>query len=308
MPDDRMLEAAFDAVGWQVAILDADGTILRVNEAWEAFGRENAAPEAGGVSAAGSNYLGVCRASPGEEGFSGRKAAEGIEEVLAGERDEFRMEYPCHAPDRKRWFLMSVRPLAGPDGGAVVTHVDITDRKSQEDRLAYQALHDPLTDLPNRRLFVDRLRQALAREDRQAGRTAVAYLDLDGFKRINDAHGHEAGDEALRLVARAIDASVREGDTAARLGGDEFAVLLADVADGAAAEEAVLRVVERIGTIDRVGDRPVGVEASAGVALAAEDGADPGELIHRADRAMYRAKERGARIELAGDPALEAAG
>lgn len=308
MPDSGLLEAAFDAVSWQVAILDADGTILRVNQAWEAFGRENAAPGGAPVAGAGSDYLGVCRASPEDEGFSGRQAAEGIEAVLAGEREEFRMEYPCHAPGRRRWFLMSVRPLDGPEGGAVVTHVEITERKSAEDRLAYQALHDPLTDLPNRRLFVDRLRQALAREGRQEGRTAVAYLDLDGFKRINDAHGHEVGDEALRLVARALDAAVREGDTAARLGGDEFAILLADVADRAAAEEAVGRVVDGIAAIDRVGDRAVDVEASAGVALAPDGGTDPDELVRRADRAMYGAKERGARIALAGDHDLEAAG
>lgn len=308
MPDDGLFEAAFQAVSWQVAILDADGTILRVNRAWEEFGRENAAPGGGGIAGAGSDYLGVCRASPEEEGFSGRQAAEGIEAVLAGERGEFRMEYPCHGPDRRRWFLMSVRPLDGPRGGAVVAHIDITERKSAEDRLAHQALHDPLTDLPNRRLFVDRLRQALAREARQEGRTAVAYLDLDGFKRINDAHGHEAGDEALRLVARAMDGAVREGDTAARLGGDEFAILLADVADGAAAEEAVLRVVDRIAAIDRVGDLAVDVRASAGVALAPEGDADPGELVRRADRAMYRAKERGARIVLAGDSGPGAAG
>lgn len=168
------LEAAFEAVSWQMAVLDDTGEIVRVNRAWREFGRENDAPEDPELSAVGANYLEACRAAPGSEGFSGRRASRGVEEVLAGEREEFRMEYPCHAPDRRRWFLMSVRRLRDPGGGAVVGHIEITERKRTEDRLAHEALHDPLTDLANRRLFMDRLQRALARQGRRRGRTAVA--------------------------------------------------------------------------------------------------------------------------------------
>lgn len=218
------------------------------------------------------------------------------------------MEYPCHAPDRRRWFLMSVRPLGSPEGGAVVSHIEITERKRTEDRLAHEALHDPLTDLANRRLFMDRLQQALARQARRRGRTAVAYLDLDGFKRINDRHGHEAGDEVLRRVARCIDAAVREGDTPARLGGDEFAVVLDDVAGPDVAEEAVRRVVERIDRLDRLGDLRLEVSASAGIAVADRPDVDPEKLLRRADRAMYRAKEAGMRTATADDRASGTSG
>lgn len=308
MSDARVLDAAFEAVSWQMAVLDDSGGIVRVNRAWREFGRENDAPEDPEVSAVGANYLETCRATPGSESFSGRRAAEGIEEVLAGERQEFRMEYPCHAPDRRRWFLMSVRPLGSPEGGAVVSHIEITERKRTEDRLAHEALHDPLTDLANRRLFMDRLQQALARQARRQGRTAVAYLDLDGFKRINDRHGHEAGDDVLRRVARCIDAAVREGDTPARLGGDEFAVVLDDVAGPDVAEEAVRRVVERIDRLDRLGDLRLEVSASAGIAVADRPDVDPEELLRRADRAMYRAKEAGMRTATADDRASGTSG
>jgi len=169
---------------------------------------------------------------------------------------------------------------------------DVTERRLLEEKLEHLALHDPLTGLPNRRLFDDRLRQALARTHRTGGQVAVLFLDLDGFKKINDSLGHEAGDRVLVTVAERLRYCLRPEDTAARLGGDEFVVLL----EGASRGEG-LRVAERIQHSLRVpfsvGDHEALLTASVGVA-AGPPPDTPERLVREADRAMYREKTRGA--------------
>jgi signal transduction histidine kinase len=122
-----------------IAVIDADGTIVTTNGAWDRFARENASPALAG-SGVGANYLSVCRGAGGPEARQAREVADGIEAVLSGERGEFRLEYPCHAPDRQRWFLLTVTPLdAGARRGAVISHFDITDRKLSEEAMARRA-------------------------------------------------------------------------------------------------------------------------------------------------------------------------
>lgn len=169
---------------------------------------------------------------------------------------------------------------------------DISDAKALQAELAHRAFHDPLTGLPNRALLADRLDQALHRLDRQEGQLAVLFLDLDHLKAVNDELGHEAGDELLRRSAQRIVAAVRPSDTVARLGGDEF-VVAAELSD---AREA-LRVAERVRLALAepfvIDDQPVDSSASIGVALAGPGAMDVATLLSRADRASYRAKERG---------------
>ena len=174
--------------------------------------------------------------------------------------------------------------------------VDISDRKDLEDQLRHQALHDPLTALPNRVLFVDRLSHALVRRQRASG-IAVLFVDLDDFKAINDSLGHAAGDELLRLVADRLVRVLRAEDTACRLGGDEFAFLLED-ADRARAETVARRILAALAAPFQLGDRSASLTASIGVATRdslvdgdAEQTAD--ELLRDADTAMYVAKARG---------------
>ncbi|PPK92153.1 diguanylate cyclase (GGDEF)-like protein [Kineococcus xinjiangensis] len=170
-------------------------------------------------------------------------------------------------------------------------------RQVSLDAARRQALHDPLTDLGNRQLFTDRLEHALARRAERG--TAVLYMDLDGFKAVNDVYGHLVGDAMLVEVGRRVSAAVRPEDTVARFGGDEFAVLCEDVGD----EVVAARIAERI--ISSIAEKPfelagrsLRMTPSVGVALATED-ADTPNLIRRADAALYRAKERGkARFEL----------
>ncbi|MES4892591.1 EAL domain-containing protein [Streptomyces sp. NPDC096012] len=194
-------------------------------------------------------------------------------------------------------------------GGLIFNSRDVTERVRLQAQLQHNAEHDPLTDLPNRALFTRRVQQALSGRratDRGAALhgTAVLFIDLDGFKAVNDTIGHQAGDELLVQAARRLQDAVRHGDTASRLGGDEFAALI--VGDGtrdrAAREHNILELADRLrSTLSQpyaIGGNDVRVNASIGVAFA-EPGLGAGELLRNADLAMYRAKSAGkGRVEL----------
>lgn len=158
--------------------------------------------------------------------------------------------------------------------------------------LAHMAHHDPLTGLPNRKLLADRMSQALARAQRNRTRIAILFLDLDGFKPINDRFGHEAGDQALVEVARRLGGMLRQEDTLARIGGDEFVILLSDLAENA--ERIVAKVAEKCLSIFEpdfvIGGENCRLSTSIGIALGDADG---DQLLIAADQAMYRAKEQG---------------
>jgi len=176
--------------------------------------------------------------------------------------------------------------------------LDVSDRKRMETELERLALFDPLTELPNRALFADRLRQALSRRRDEA--TAVYFLDVDRFKRINDSLGHAAGDEVLCEVARRLRGVLRPEDTIARFGGDEFTILCDDVGGVLEAVAIADRLQQPLGRPVRAGGAELRLSASIGVALAeAGEHVEDERLIEDADAAMYRAKERGgARTEL----------
>jgi diguanylate cyclase (GGDEF)-like protein len=161
------------------------------------------------------------------------------------------------------------------------------------EELRHMAQHDPLTGLPNRALFSDRLNQELARAKRQHGRFAMVFLDLDHFKPINDNFGHDVGDQVLQQVARQLQDCVRAADTVGRIGGDEFVVLLAQLSDS----DSILALAEKLHQALHqafvVNGHQLAISCSIGVAVYPEDGADPITLTKGADEAMYRAKEAG---------------
>ena len=166
-------------------------------------------------------------------------------------------------------------------------------RKQNEALLQYIAHHDPLTDLPNRELFHDRLQTALARARRNKERLAVLYIDLDGFKEVNDGHGHAVGDLLLQEVAQRIRRCLRESDTVGRIGGDEFVVLLNNITlpeHGAVVAEKIRAVLDR--PFELAGQR-LHISSSIGVAAYPEHGDDNKQLIRHADEAMYAAKKNG---------------
>ncbi len=181
----------------------------------------------------------------------------------------------------------------GAPAGAVLVLRDITERKALEERLSHYAFHDPLTGLPNRRVFLDRLDHALVRSRRDSMGHAVLFADVDRFKVVNDNVGHLGGDHLLVAIASRLSSVLRPGDTLARFGGDEFTLLLEDVGDEAAVASIARRILS---TLDTPIVLPTGHEVvatlSMGIALTAgQDSAD--DILHNADVAMYQAKSRG---------------
>jgi len=171
---------------------------------------------------------------------------------------------------------------------------DITRRKETESRLLHEAMHDALTGLPNRLLFMDRLELALRRFRRDPSRQfAVLFFDLDRFKHVNDSFGHPAGDELLTQVSQRVLACLRPGDTLARLGGDEFGVVLNDITGATDAVYVVERLQDSLSRPFEFGAHPIYASASVGIALASERYRCPEELLRDADIAMYRAKNAG---------------
>jgi diguanylate cyclase (GGDEF)-like protein len=163
-----------------------------------------------------------------------------------------------------------------------------------ESRLSHNAFHDPLTDLPNRALLLNRLNHCLRRKARQQTYTfAVLFLDLDRFKPVNDRLGHEVGDRLLIQVAQRLSSLIRPGDTVARLGGDEFVLLLEDVANATQAEAAINRLRTEITRLFKIDDHTIHIDASVGIALSSMEYTDAEEILQKADLAMYRAKHAG---------------
>jgi diguanylate cyclase (GGDEF)-like protein/PAS domain S-box-containing protein len=171
---------------------------------------------------------------------------------------------------------------------------DVTEKKQAEERIYYQANYDPLTDLPNRQLFKDRLHSAVASAKRNQTQLALLYIDLDRFKEVNDSAGHEAGDRLLIQVAKRLNECIRETDTLARLGGDEFTVILNNLSTGHDIENIARAMVELLEQpFSLVGGIDATISASIGIAMYPEDGEDDETLIRHADAAMYRVKETG---------------
>jgi diguanylate cyclase (GGDEF)-like protein len=166
-------------------------------------------------------------------------------------------------------------------------------KTAREERLYRQAHFDPLTALPNRLLFRDRLEQELASISDGRARGALLYIDLDHFKRVNDTVGHAAGDQLLQIVAQRLRACVKEGDTVSRLAGDEFTVILRNVTDSESAAVVAERIIDSIRVAVSLGGRDHFVQASIGIAMFPDDGATIDDLLRNADRAMYRAKDQG---------------
>ena len=191
------------------------------------------------------------------------------------------------------WVLENLA-VAGEGEGASVhaTVVDISDRKRAEDQIEFHAYHDVLTDLPNRKLFTDRLRHALVRSARSGRPVATMFIDLDRFKSINDTLGHTAGDQLVVEMSRRLLGCVREDDTVARLGGDEFTIIL-EMRHAGDAVVVAEKVLDAVRVPLRIAGTTVSVTASIGIALFPRDGVDPEALLRSADSAMYRAKEAG---------------
>jgi diguanylate cyclase (GGDEF)-like protein/PAS domain S-box-containing protein len=223
---------------------------------------------------------------------------EQINNLLEGAIASIQLEQRCLRSDGQIiWVILSVTKIPEPHDSAaslVFQIQDISDRKRAEEQLMHEALHDALTGLPNRALFIDQVRKSMARwRRRKQGAFAILFVDLDGFKAINDILGHAVGDQVLVEFSRRLGSSVRPGDTFARLGGDEFTILLDDLNDLNDAIIAVKRLMAILKEPFHLLGRDLAVSASIGVALSADEYVDADEMLRHADAAMYRAKQQG---------------
>jgi len=198
-----------------------------------------------------------------------------------------------------------IRDSRGRVTGAVIVFRDVGAAREMSQRMSHLAQHDTLTGLPNRLLLRDRLNRAIEAARRHGHSVAVLFMDLDGFKRVNDSLGHAAGDLLLQSVARRMAAGVRSSDTVSREGGDEFVVLLSEVACAEDAALSASKLLAAVALPHHIGAQDLRVTASVGVALFPADGADAALLLGRADRALLHAKARARGRAVTFQPELE---
>lgn len=212
-------------------------------------------------------------------------------------RGAYRSRHPDPVSGIERWLETSVQQARTGDGeedGFYAILRDITDEVRSAEQVNYLAYHDSLTGLPNRALMIDRLRQAIIRGEREDSLVVVCYLDLDGFKFLNDTWGHSTGDSVLIQLAARLQECVRGTDTVARLGGDEFVVLLGGIDKREEIPATIMRLLKAAGTPIPISDaREITLSASIGVSVCPLDGEEPDVLLRNADQAMLMAKQSG---------------
>jgi diguanylate cyclase (GGDEF)-like protein/PAS domain S-box-containing protein len=289
---DRFAQATIDALSEHIAVIDEQGIILAVNRAWREFGAANGLTEA---DCEGVNYLDACDRAATTGDPSAAAAALLIREVASGKRPEASWQYACHSPSEERWFAVKVTRFQDPGPARVViAHENVTELKQREKRIQYLATHDALTGLPNRRLLEDRAQQAIGYLGRKDLGLAVLFVDLDNFKNINDAYGHQVGDFALKTVSEIISRAVRRGDTVSRMGGDEFVLLLTNLKNPALTASNVARkIIERFNKPLKLNELEATITVSIGISAYPSDGEELEELLRNADTALHWAKGRG---------------
>jgi diguanylate cyclase (GGDEF)-like protein len=287
-----------DSLPEPIAVLDQNGVIGAVNAAWRQFAWING----GGCDASspiGVNYLSICdQAAATPNGEEGALAAEGIRAVMDGRRSEFHLEYPCHTAYEQRWFRMTVTRLFGSTSQVVVSHRNITHIRRTEiaARLAQAMLRqaseeDPLTDLPNRTVLMQRLEALVERSSTEAEPGfALLFLEMDRFKLINDALGHEAGDEMLIVLGQRLRDAQAAGSFAARFGDHQFVYVACNIGSENEARAIGDRLRSMLAAPYTIHGHDLQTNLSIGIAMGGRmDGAH--ELLRQGSIALYEAKQ-----------------
>lgn len=289
-------KSIIDGITEHIVVIDQQGAIIYVNHAWTNFGRQNGHPDERGWQKI--NYLAICDASAVAGECFGGDAAQGIRQVMAGDRELFYLEYPCHSRTENRWFMMRVSPLALPGQNLhVISHQNITERKLAEIEATNLSRTDGLTGTANRRHFDEHLQSEWKRCERLQLPLSLIMLDIDHFKLFNDSYGHIAGDQCLQEIGQILQMfGKRPGDISARYGGEEFAVLLSNTPQNDVSQIA-RRLLEAIRNRNIPFTSSPGcpfVTVSMGVAtIYPNKNLETSTLVAIADTSMYAAKNNG---------------
>ena len=293
IPSQSFLTSVLNTLPEQIAVIDMLGDIHYVNNSWIDFGEGNNGPSTNWEQ---MNYLAVCEAATKDA--VALTAAGGIRAVLEGETDRFQLEYPCHSPEEKRWFIMRAA-LFSFEGKpfVVVSHQNITSRKIAEEKALTLSRTDPITKLANRRYFDEFLESEWKRCDRLGLPITLGILDIDNFKKINDTYGHQVGDDYLRKLGEVVVSFIRRPtDLAARIGGDEIALVFGNtsVESHNSLGQELINAIEKIDFSDGVPVQLHNVTVSIGLASAIPKSMKTLDaLIRISDELMYAAKRGG---------------
>lgn len=282
-------KALIDSLPAHIALLDAEGTIIDVNEQWRHFGEKNA--YSGDDFGLGVNYIHLCENAGGDCADEAAEVAAGLRAVLAGNQVVFALEYPCHSPEQFRWFRVTANRLVPTDEdvahhGAVVMHVDITERKLAEQELDRIAFEDPLTGLYSRNGFALQVQQRIDRDGWQAP-GAVVMVDIVGQGDVNDAYGYEGGDGLLVELGRRLREQAGEQGCAGRIGGDEFTLfLLSD--PGEALEARLGRLVKSLSAPFQLNAVEIEISTRLGYTRLGKHRRPVQDLLREAEQALFR--------------------
>jgi diguanylate cyclase (GGDEF)-like protein/PAS domain S-box-containing protein len=284
----RLAATVFETTAEAIMVLDAGFCVTAVNPAYTAITGFAAEDVVGGLP----RFVETGALDPEipKVGLATLRRALRADGRWAGEQWNRRKAGERYA---ERLSVVAIPGDGGAPGRFIVVFSDVTQRKLDEERIRYQASYDQLTGLPNRALFMDLLAQALAHAARHQEMVGLMFVDLDGFKQINDTMGHDRGDLLLREASDRLKRCVRASDTVARLGGDEFTVLMPNLGDFRHAPAVAERIAERLAVPFVLDGKEAFVSASIGITTFPDDGADAATLLKNADAAMYRAKGRG---------------
>jgi len=299
----EFLRAVLDSVTEHIVVIDRHGKILFVNQSWINFGLENQSLT--NENWKGVNYIQVCDQSAELGDEFAISAAKGIRSLISSGEKLYYLEYPCHSADEKRWFMMRVTPFFSQGKSRyVISHQNITEKKLAEEALLKASHTDSLTGIPNRQFFEDFLEKELRRASRSQSPVALAMIDIDHFKLLNDTYGHLAGDDCLRRVGSILKKyAQRASDTCARFGGDEFALVLGNTTTDDAHHIAgqILSDIRGLCIVNKSAPTKPVITASIGLAtLCPSAQADKMKLMKAADKLLYIAKESG-RNQLVAD-------